>query len=86
MPAGGELDEEVVDRALRADVDAARRLVGDQDARFAEQHPREQHLLLVAAGERLDRRAVARAAHVADARARCAPPSARALRRTTPRR
>ena len=30
---GGELGEEVVDRALGADVDAARRLVGDQHAR-----------------------------------------------------
>ena len=33
----GELDEEVVDRALGADVDAARRLVRDQDARPAEE-------------------------------------------------
>ena len=65
VPARRELDEEVVDRALRADVDAARRLVGDDDARLAEQHPREEHLLLVAAGERLDRSRVARAAHAA---------------------
>ena len=51
-PVGGERGEEVVDRALGADVDAARRLVGDHDLRVAEQHPREQHLLLVAARER----------------------------------
>ena len=31
-PVGGERDEDVVDRALRADVDAARRLVGDHHA------------------------------------------------------
>ena len=49
---GGERDEQLVDRALGADVDAAGRLVGDQDARLAEQHAREEHLLLVAAGER----------------------------------
>ena len=49
---GGELGQEVVDRALGADVDAARRLVGDQHVRLAEQRPREQHLLLVAARER----------------------------------
>ena len=54
---GGEARDEVVDRALRADVDAARRLVGDQHARAAQERPREQHLLLVAARERPHRRA-----------------------------
>ena len=64
-PVGGEVGEEVVDGPLRADVDAARRLVGDHHPRLAEQHPREQHLLLVAAGERAHRSRVARAAHAA---------------------
>ena len=84
MPVRGELGEEVVDRALRADVDAARGLVGDHDARFAEEHPREKHLLLVTAGERLDRAPSSSRRARRSARARCAPPSARARRRTTP--
>ena len=33
IPVGGELDDQLVDRALGADVDAARRLVGDQQPR-----------------------------------------------------
>src|SRR5581483_1564873 len=60
-----ERDEDVVDRALRADVDAARRLVGDQDARLAQEHAAEEHLLLVAAGEGADARRRLRAADVA---------------------
>ena len=44
--------DELVDRALGADVDAARRLVGDEQARATEEPLREQHLLLVAARER----------------------------------
>ncbi len=80
-----ELGEEVVDRALGADVDAARRLVGEQDARLAEQHPREEDLLLVPARERVDRRPVARAAHLAALEHRARRLAARARRRTTPR-
>ena len=48
--AGGELDDEVVDAPARADVDAARRLVEEHDARLAEHPLRQEHLLLVAAG------------------------------------
>ena len=50
--AGGELDDQLVDVALRADVDAACRLVGDEHRRVGEQGAREQELLLVAAGQR----------------------------------
>ena len=49
---GGQAHEDVVDVALRSDVDAAGRLVGDQDARIDEQRAREEQLLLVAAGQR----------------------------------
>jgi hypothetical protein len=60
----GERGEQVVDRPPGADVHAARRLVGDQRPRVAQQHAREQHLLLVAARQRAGGRAVAGAAHV----------------------
>ena len=40
-----------VDRLGGADVDAARRVDGDDDARLAGQLARQQQLLLVAAGE-----------------------------------
>ena len=50
--ARGELDEQLVDVALGADVDAAGRLVGDEHRRVGEQGAREHELLLVAAGQR----------------------------------
>ena len=53
-PRLGERDEDVVDGALRADVDATGGLVGDQHARLAKQHAREERLLLVTARERAD--------------------------------
>lgn len=40
---------------MGADVDAAGRLIEDQELRFGQQPAGEQHLLLVAAGEKLDR-------------------------------
>ena len=49
MPLRGEVAQDAVDVGLGADVDAARRLVDDQDARLARQPLGEQHLLLVAA-------------------------------------
>src|SRR6478609_6324056 len=57
QPVVGELADEVLHLDLGADVDAARRLVEDQHARRQRQQPGEEHLLLVAAGERA-RRAV----------------------------
>ena len=63
-PVRGERVDQLVDRALCADVDAARRLVRDQHARSTEEPLREQHLLLVSAGERVDRGAFAARAHV----------------------
>ena len=50
-PLGGEVAQDAVDVGLGADIDAARRLVDDQDARLARQPFGEQHLLLVAAGQ-----------------------------------
>ena len=47
----GQLVDQPVDLELGADVDAAGRLVQDQDARLARQPAGEHHLLLVAAGE-----------------------------------
>ena len=64
-PVGREARDEVVDRALRADVDAARRLVRDHHARLAQERPGEQHLLLIASRERAHRRGVGRPADVA---------------------
>src|SRR5215208_862741 len=58
-PFGRKLDEELVDGELRPDVDAARRLVGDDHARLAEQHAGEEHLLLVPSGELVHGRAEA---------------------------
>src|SRR4051794_37338824 len=52
----GELEKNLVDLLLRADIDAARRLVADQEARVAEEGTAEQHLLLVAARELSHRR------------------------------
>src|ERR1700681_77129 len=48
---GHEAADQVVDLARGADVDAARRLVEQQDARPAQQPAAENHLLLVAAGK-----------------------------------
>ena len=47
----GQLVDDRVDFVLRADVDAARRLVEDQHLRAGEQPFRQHHLLLVAAGK-----------------------------------
>ena len=47
----GELADQRLDLGLGADVDAARRLVEDQELRIGAEPAREQHLLLVAAGE-----------------------------------
>ena len=51
----GELADHVVELGLDADVDAARRLVEDEDRRVGEQPAGEDRLLLVAAGELADR-------------------------------
>ena len=53
---GGQADQHLVDVALRADVDAAGRLVGDEHPGLDEQRPGEEQLLLVAAGQRPGRR------------------------------
>ena len=49
---GGELAHQLEDLALGADIDAARRVVEEEDARLGEQHLAEDHLLLVAARKR----------------------------------
>src|SRR4051794_10073765 len=54
-PAPGELGEQPVDLGLRADVDAARRLVDDEDLRLGREPLRQHDLLLVAAREEPDR-------------------------------
>src|SRR5436190_16946649 len=54
-PLAGELAYEAMDLRLGADVDAARRLVEDEDLRLSEQPAGDQHLLLIAAGEVQDR-------------------------------
>ena len=51
-PLGRQMRDDAVDLRLGADVDAARRLVEDEDARRRDQPFGQQHLLLVAAGER----------------------------------
>ena len=53
-PRGGERAQQPVDLGAGADVDAARRLVDDQEPRLHRQPFREQHLLLVAAREVAD--------------------------------
>jgi hypothetical protein len=53
-PLRGERADQLVDRPLRTDVDAARRLIGDEHPRRVEEPLCEEHLLLVAAGERAD--------------------------------
>ena len=80
-PASAARAQHLVELEARAGVDAARRLVGQQDVGLGEQRAREQHLLLVAARERRDRRLDARRAHVEllDLVARRARPRARAL-------
>src|SRR5215831_20556936 len=59
---GGQLIDQFVNLALRADVDAARRLVEDDHLQFPQQPLRQYDLLLVAAAElrnrRLDRRSL----------------------------
>ena len=52
MPSSAERSHEPLDLGLGADVDAARRLVEDQQPRLGDQPAGEQHLLLVAAAER----------------------------------
>ena len=50
-PLPGEFGDQPVDLRLGADIDAARRLVENENARLGHQPPRDQHLLLIAAGE-----------------------------------
>ena len=54
-PSGGELVDDRIDLVLGADVDAARRLVHDEDRRLGQQPLREDDLLLVAARQALGR-------------------------------
>ena len=56
-PRFGQLGHQLEDLGLRADVDAARRLVEQQHPRLGEQRLAEHDLLLVAAAQRGDRRA-----------------------------
>ena len=56
MPCAGEPADQPVDLGLGADVDAAGRLVEQQDARGRSEPPADDHLLLVAARQRADRR------------------------------
>ena len=60
-PRVGERPQQAVDLRARADIDAARRLVDDQELRLHRQPLGEQHLLLVAARE-VGRRAGGRSA------------------------
>jgi hypothetical protein len=54
LPCCGQLVEQVIDLALGAHVDAARRLVEDQDLGVGGQPLADDDLLLVAAREVLD--------------------------------
>src|SRR2546421_3743918 len=51
-PFGGEVADDGIDLALRADVDALGRLVEEQHLGLGGEPPGQQHLLLVAAGQR----------------------------------
>ena len=76
--ASASAAQQPVDLGARADIDAARRLVDDQELRLHRQPLREQHLLLVAAREiadQLARRSASRSA----ARRRSCSASASAL-------
>ena len=55
MPGAGEIAQQAVDFRLGADVDAARRLVHDDDLGLDRQLLGDRHLLLVAARERRHR-------------------------------
>ena len=55
MPSSRKPADGADDLGMGADVDAARRLVEDQEARIGRQPAGEDHLLLVAAGQQLDR-------------------------------
>src|SRR5581483_4651270 len=55
---GGELVDDLVDLVFGANVDAAGRLVQDDDARLAQKPLGDDDLLLIAAGELLGERAV----------------------------
>ena len=59
----GQRHEQVVDRPLGPDVDPARGLVGDEHLRPAQQHAREEQLLLIAARQRARRGAGAVGPH-----------------------
>ena len=59
----GEFRDQAVDLGLRADVDAAGRLVEDQDARMGHQPAGDQHLLLIAARQVDDRLVEVGSAH-----------------------
>ena len=51
-PCAAELGPDALDLAPRADIDAARRVDHDEDARIGGEPARDLHLLLVAAGQR----------------------------------
>src|ERR1035437_697296 len=54
-PGGGHLPDDAVDLGLRRDVDALGRVIKEDDCGLIEQPLRDDHLLLVATGERGDR-------------------------------
>ena len=81
MPLVRKLVDDPVDFGLGADVDAARRLVEDQDLRADLEPARQQHLLLVAAGEAADRDDGARRADAERLETPCWRGSARPCRR-----
>ena len=56
----GKLQDQLIDLVLGADVDAAGRLVEEQDLRLRQQPAAKNDLLLVAAGEVLDERLLRR--------------------------
>src|SRR3954471_18131568 len=53
-PVGGQIADQFLDLSLGADIDAAGRLVEDEQRGLSDQPAGQQHLLLVAAAEVLD--------------------------------
>ena len=78
-PVFERLVEQPVDFRLGADVDAGRRILGDQHLAADRQPAADDDLLLVAAGQRLDGQ-IGSVGPEADARADCREPCAASLR------
>ena len=86
LPCGGQLADQAIDLGLGADVDAAGRLVQEQDVGLLVEQPRQGHFLLVAARKARRRSGPGPVALIRSRAIQRATSARRSLSRSQPRR